>query len=337
MAEMKAARAAGPGKPLEVVRTAIPEPSPDEIRIHVSACGVCHSDAFVQQGVFPWIEYPRIPGHEVVGRIDAVGANIADRRPGERVGVGWHGGHCFRCEACRRGDFPLCRNARVCGVSYDGGYAEYMTAPAEALVDIPDSFDSTEAAPLLCAGVTVFGALRHSGARPGDRVAVAGVGGLGHLAIQYSRRMGFETVAVTSRPEKAGLARELGADHVVAGEDHPGKALRRLGGARVILATAPSAETMSALVKGLGDNGELLIVGADMEPIRVAPFQLISRRASIRGWPCGAAADSADALAFSTLAGVAAHIETYPLDRAAEAYERMMTNRVRFRAVLTMD
>lgn len=337
MTEMKAARVAGPGEPLEIVDTKIPEPGPGEVRIRVAACGVCHSDAFVQQGMFPWIEYPRIPGHEVVGHVDAVGADISDRQPGDRVGVGWHGGHCFRCDACRRGDFTLCRNARVCGVSYDGGYAEYMTAPAEALVDIPESLDSVAAAPLLCAGITVFNALRHSGARPGDRVAVAGLGGLGHLAIQYSHRMGFETVAVTSRSDKAEMARELGAHEVLAGEANAGKALGRLGGARVILATAPSADAMSSLIPGLGDNGELLIVGADMDPVRVAPFQLISRRASIRGWPCGSATDSEDTLAFSALADVAARIETFPLARAAEAYERMMTNRVRFRAVLTMD
>ncbi|MGM0579027.1 MAG: alcohol dehydrogenase [Myxococcota bacterium] len=324
------------GGPFEVVERPIPEPGPGQVRIAVEACGICHSDQFVKDGLFPGLEYPRIPGHEVVGRIDELYGDVTGWDKDQRVGVGWHGGHCFQCDACRQGDFVLCENQQICGISYDGGYAEYMVAPVEALAPIPDSLDSADAAPLLCAGVTTYNAIRHTGARPGDVVAVQGIGGLGHLAVQYSRHMGFHTVAVSSGPDKESLARELGADtYVDASAGDPAEALQALGGARVLITTAPNAEAMSPMVDGLSRNGELLVVGASTEPIQVSPLQLIMARRAVRGWPSGTAMDSQETLRFSALRRITPMVETMRLEEASDAYERMLRNDARFRVVLT--
>ena len=335
---MKVVQAPHPGGNFELVERPIPEPARNQVRIKVEACGICHSDAFVKEGHWPGLQYPRIPGHEVAGRIDAVGAEVTNWKPGQRVGVGWHGGHCFTCEACRRGDFLLCHNGKITGFSHDGGYAEYMITPAEALAAIPDDLAAAEAAPLLCAGITVFNALRHSGARAGDLVAVQGIGGLGHLGIQYARQMGFRTFAIGRGSDKEPLARKLGAAHFVdTAIGNPAQELQKFGGASVILATAPDAKSISALVDGLANNGKLVVVGASPDPITVTPIQLIGGRKSIQGWPSGAAKDSEDTLQFSVLTGVRPMIERYPLEKANEAYQQMITGRARFRVVLTMS
>ncbi len=337
MGTMKAVQISQAGGDFEVVERDIPEPGAGQVRVKVAACGICHSDAFIKEGTFP-IEYPRVPGHEVTGTVDAVGDGVSGWQAGQRVGVGWHGGHCFACESCRRGDFVTCKNAKICGVAYDGGYAEYMVAPAEALAAIPDDLSFVDAAPLLCAGVTTYNALRRSGASAGDLVAVQGVGGLGHLGIQYAAKMGFHTVALSRGTDKKELALELGADEYIDTEaEKPAKALAKMGGARVILCTAPSGKAMSALVGGLSASGTLLVVGVAADPIEVSPGALIMRRASISGHPSGTPRDSEDTMQFSDLRSIAAKIETYPLEKAAEAYERMITNKARFRVVLTMD
>jgi D-arabinose 1-dehydrogenase-like Zn-dependent alcohol dehydrogenase len=335
---MKAVQVTNPGGNLELVERPIPEPTRNQVRIKVEACGICHSDAMVKEGHLPGIQYPRVPGHEIAGRIDAVGADVTNWKPGERVGVGWHGGHCFTCEACRRGDFILCHNEKITGVSYDGGYAEYIVVPAEAVAAIPDDLPAAEAAPLLCAGITVFNALRNSGARAGDLVAVQGIGGLGHLGIQYARQMGFRTFAIGRGKDKEPLARKLGAAHFVdtaAGD--PAEELQKFGGARVILATAPDSKSISALVNGLSNNGRLVVIGATPEPITVAPIQLIPGRKSIHGWASGTAKDSEDTMQFSVLTGVRPIIERYPLEKANDAYQQMITGKARFRVVLTMS
>ncbi|WP_455384627.1 alcohol dehydrogenase [Acidihalobacter prosperus] len=334
---MKAVQVSKAGGEFEVVERPLPEPGPGQVRVKVEACGICHSDAFVKDGAFPGIEYPRVPGHEVIGRVDALGPGVDAFSAGQRVGVGWHGGHCFRCEACRAGDFVNCSNAQIAGVSYDGGYAEYMVAPAEALARVPDALDSAEAAPLLCAGITTFNALRNAGARAGDTVAVLGIGGLGHLAVQYARKMGMRTVALSHGPAKEALARELGAhDYIDTSAGDPAEALQALGGARIILSTAPNSAAISAVVGGLGRDGCLLVVGVDGAPIEVAPLQLIPGRHSVGGWPSGTPKDSEDTLDFSARFDVLPRIETYPLEQAAEAYDRMLGNQARFRVVLTM-
>ena len=334
---MKAVQVSKAGGEFEVVERPLPEPGPGQVRVKVEACGICHSDAFVKDGAFPGIEYPRVPGHEVIGRVDALGPDVDAFSAGQRVGVGWHGGHCFRCEACRAGDFVNCSNAQIAGVSYDGGYAEYMVAPAEALARVPDALDSAEAAPLLCAGITTFNALRNAGARAGDTVAVLGIGGLGHLAVQYARKMGMRTVALSHGPAKEALARELGAhDYIDTSAGDPAEALQAIGGARVILSTAPNSAAISAVVGGLGRDGRLLVVGVDGAPIEVAPLQLIPGRHSVGGWPSGTPKDSEDTLDFSARFDVLPRIETYPLEQAAEAYDRMLGNQARFRVVLTM-
>lgn len=315
----------------------LPEPEPEagDVRIRVEACGICHSDVFVKEGLWPELELPRVPGHEVVGVIDQVGDDVDGFAVGDRVGVGWHGGHCFFCDPCRRGDFILCQDGEVTGISFDGGYAEKMVAPAEALARVPEGLSAEHAAPLLCAGVTTYNALRHTGARPGDRVAVLGIGGLGHLGVQYARRMGFETVALSRGPEKEELARELGADSYVDTEaGDPAQALQDMGGARVILSTAPSAEAINAVKGGLGPRGELVVVGVDEGVIEVAPLELIEAGRAVRGWPSGHAMDSEETLEFSALRHVAPRVETFPLEQANEAYERMITNQARFRVVL---
>jgi D-arabinose 1-dehydrogenase-like Zn-dependent alcohol dehydrogenase len=303
----------------------------------VQACGVCHSDEFTKEGSWPGIQYPRIPGHEVAGLIDELGAGIARWSVGQRVGVGWHGGHDNTCRECRRGDLRNCRNLQVPGISYDGGYQEYMVAPIEALVSLPDSLTDVEAAPLLCAGVTTYNALRHSGALPGDLVAVQGIGGLGHLGIQFAARFGYKVAAIGRGPQTAGLAKKLGASvYIDSKATDAADALQTLGGARVILATAPSSRAMSELVNGLGPNGKLMVVGAAFDPIEVTPVQLISGSRSLQGWASGTPADSEDTLRFAELTGVRPMIETYPLEQAAEAYARMLSGKAEFRVVLTM-
>jgi D-arabinose 1-dehydrogenase-like Zn-dependent alcohol dehydrogenase len=303
----------------------------------VQACGVCHSDEFTKEGSWPGIQYPRIPGHEVAGLIDELGAGIARWSVGQRVGVGWHGGHDNTCRECRRGDLRNCRNLQVPGISYDGGYQEYMVAPIEALVSLPDSLTDVEAAPLLCAGVTTYNALRHSGALPGDLVAVQGIGGLGHLGIQFAARFGYKVAAIGRGPQTAGLAKKLGASvYIDSKATDAADALQTLGGARVILATAPSSRAMSELVNGLGPNGKLMVVGAAFDPIEVTPVQLISGSRSLQGWASGTPADSEDTLRFAELTGVRPMIETYPLEQASEAYARMLSGKAEFRVVLTM-
>ncbi|GAC1299242.1 MAG: alcohol dehydrogenase [Myxococcales bacterium] len=332
---MRAVEIPQPGSPFKLVERPIPQPAARQVRIAVEACGICHSDAFVKEGHFPGVAYPRVPGHEVVGRIDAVGEGVTAWRDGQRVGVGWHGGHCGVCEACRSGDFVACARGLICGFSYDGGYAEFMVAPQEALVSIPDGLDPAAAAPLLCAGVTTFNSLRNSGARAGDLVAVQGIGGLGHLGIQYARKLGFRTVALSRGADKRALALELGAhDYIDQEKGDAAAALQKLGGARAILATAPNAQLMSKLIDGLGRNGTLLVLGAAAEPIQVSPFQLISARKRVQGWPSGAPKDSEETVAFSVLNGVASRNEVFPLEKVAEAYQRMLGNQARFRVVL---
>jgi D-arabinose 1-dehydrogenase-like Zn-dependent alcohol dehydrogenase len=337
MSKMKAVQVSKPGGNFELVERDIPEPGRSQVRIKVEACGICHSDVLTKEGLWPGIQYPRVPGHEIAGRVDAVGTDVTNWKPGQRVGVGWHGGHDFTCNSCRRGDFVNCQNEKITGISHDGGYAEYIVTPAEAVAAIPDDLSAAEAAPLLCAGITVFNALRHSGATAGDLVAVQGIGGLGHLGIQYARQMGFRTFAIGRGKDKEELARKLGAAHYVdtaAGD--PAAELQKFGGARIILATAPDSKAMSALVNGLSGNGELLVVGATADPITVTPLQLIMGRKAIQGWASGIATDSEDTMQFSALTGVRPMIEKYPLEKAAEAYEQMISGRARFRVVLTM-
>ena len=332
---MRAFEVPKPGSPFTLVEKSIPQPAAAQVRIAVEACGICHSDAMVREGHFPGLAYPRVPGHEVVGTIDAVGEGVTAWRPGQRAGVGWHGGHCGVCAACRAGDFIECERGLICGLSYDGGYAEFMIAPQEALVAIPDALDAAAAAPLLCAGVTTFNSLRHSGALPGELVAVQGIGGLGHLGIQYARKLGFRTVALSLGADKRALAMELGAHEYIDQETGDAATeLKKRGGARVILATAPNSKLMSQLVDGLGRNGTLLVVGASAEPIQVSPLQLIGARRRIQGWPSGTAKDSEETLAFSVLNGVSSRNEIFPIERVNEAYERMIGNRARFRVVL---
>jgi D-arabinose 1-dehydrogenase-like Zn-dependent alcohol dehydrogenase len=337
ISKMKAVQVSKPGGNVELVERNIPEPGRGQVRIKVEACGICHSDALVKEGHWPGIQYPRIPGHEIAGRIDAVGADVTNWKPGQRVGVGWHGGHDFTCDACRRGDFINCPNAKITGITHDGGYQEYMVSPAEAVAAIPDDLPAAEAAPLLCAGITVFNALRNSGARAGDLVAVQGIGGLGHLGIQYARQMGFRTFAIGRGKDKEALARKLGAAHYVdTAAGNPAAELQKFGGASIILATAPDSKSMSALFDGLSSNGTLVVVGASQDPIAVTPIQLIRGRKALQGWASGTAMDSQDTMQFSALSGVRPMIEKFPLEKATEAYEQMISGRARFRVVLTM-
>ena len=334
--KMKAAQISKAGGDWELVERDIPEPGAGQVRVKVAACGICHSDALVKEGVWPGLQYPRVPGHEIAGQIDAVADNVTLWQKGQRVGVGWHGGHCFVCDQCRRGDFAMCVNRKVTGIDFDGGYQEYMIAPAAALAAIPDNLPAEEAGPFMCAGVTVFNALRNSGAHAGDLVAVHGIGGLGHLAVQYALRMGFKTVAINRGNDKEPLARKLGANHYIDATSTDVIAeLQKLGGANVILATAPNAEAISALVDGLAPGGKLLVPAAPAEPLTISMFSLITKRSSVAGWYSGTARDSQDTLEFSALSDVHPMIEKYPLDRVAEAYEQMHSGRVRFRVVLT--
>src|SRR5689334_11772616 len=336
--KMKAAQIGKGGGDWELVERAVPDPGPGQVRVKVEACGICHSDALVKDGLWPGLQYPRVPGHEIAGRIDAVGDDVKSWTAGQRVGVGWHGGHDFTCDQCRRGDFAMCSNRKVTGLDFDGGYAEYVIAPASALAAIPDDVPAEEAGPFMCAGVTVFNALRNSGARAGDVVAVHGIGGLGHLGVQYARRMGFQTVAINRGTDKEKLARKLGAHHYIdATATDVVAELQKLGGAHVILATAPSAQAISSLVDGLAPGGKLLVPAAPAEPLAIGVFSLIQKRSSVAGWYSGTARDSQDTMEFSALSDVHPMIEKYTLDRVAEAYEQMRSGRVRFRVVLMMN
>lgn len=332
---MRAVQVEKPGSGLQMVERPTPEPGPGQVRLKVEACGICYSDSYTIEGQWPGIVYPRVPGHEIAGRIDAIGPGVTAWTKGQRVGVGWHGGHCGVCVNCRRGDFIACIKGQIPGITYDGGYQEYMIAPQEALAAIPADLDAVEAAPLLCAGITTFNSLRHSGAQPGDLVAVHGIGGLGHLGVQFAAKMGFHTVAIARGKDKANLALGLGAHRYIDSQsEDAAKVLAEMGGAKVILTTVTDAKAMSALIEGLGIDGKLLVVGASPEPIEVSPLQLIGKRRSIAGWPSGRAVDSEDTMRFSTLANIRPMVETYPLARAAEAYERMMSGKARFRVVL---
>lgn len=337
IAPMKVAQISKAGGNFEIVEREIPKPGAGEVLIKVQACGVCHSDVLTKEGAWPGIHYPRVPGHEVAGVVEEAGAGVAEWKKGQRVGVGWHGGQDGTCVSCRRGDFRNCRNLKIAGIHYDGGYQQYMVAPAEALATIPESLSDVEAAPLLCAGITTYNALRHSGAMPGDLVAVQGIGGLGHLGVQFASKFGYNVAAIGRGPENAELAKKLGAKvYIDSKATNAAEELQKLGGAQVILATAPNSKAMSELIDGLGPNGKLMVIGATFDAIEVTPIQLISGSRTIQGWAAGTPADSEDTLRFAELSGVRPMIETYPLERAAEAYARMMSGNARFRVVLTM-
>jgi D-arabinose 1-dehydrogenase-like Zn-dependent alcohol dehydrogenase len=334
---MKSVQVPRPGGNFEIVEREIPLPGPGHVRIRVLACGVCHSDVVTKDGFIPGISYPRVPGHEVAGVIDDVGAGVTEWKKGERVGVGWHGGQDGTCLACRRGDFVNCANVKVCGVSYDGGYSEYMVAPVEALARMPESLDPADAAPLMCAGITTFNVLRHSGALPSDLVAVQGIGGLGHLGIQFANKFGYRVAAISRGAENGALAKKLGADiYIDSSASDVAAELQKLGGARAILATAPSGKAMSSLVGGLAPNGKLLVVGASTDPLEAGTSELIFGKRDIQGWLAGIPTDSEDTLRFAEMRDVRPMIEKYPLTKAAEAYDRMMSGKAVFRVVLTM-
>lgn len=334
---MKAAVINSAGDDFSLEEREIPSPKENEVLIKVDACGICHSDNLTKEATFPGLELPRVPGHEVIGKVEGLGDNVNQWKKGQRVGVGWHGGHCFECEPCRRGDFINCKNAKVSGISYDGGYAEYMTAPKEAIVEVPEKMNAAEAAPLLCAGITVYNGIRNSGIRPGDVVAVQGIGGLGHLAIQYASKMGMQTVAISHSADKKDLAEKMGAQHFVdSSEENPAKALQKLGGAKLIVGTAPKGDAMSQVVNGLGTDGKLLAIAVTGETVEVSPMQLIAGRKSVSGWPSGTPIDSEDTLKFSQMTDTKPMIEEYPLEKVNEAFDRMMNNEARFRVVLKM-
>jgi D-arabinose 1-dehydrogenase-like Zn-dependent alcohol dehydrogenase len=338
MKKMRVVQVPAAKQPFQMVERPVPEPGPGDVRVKVEACGICHSDMYTAEGLWPGIEYPRAPGHEVAGVVDALGAGAAGWSAGDRVGLGWHGGHCGYCEACRRGSFVMCMiAARVPGIHYDGGYAEYVVAPAVALARIPKGLTAVEAAPLMCAGVTTFNSLRNAGVRPPDLVAVLGIGGLGHLGVQFASRMGHRTVAIARGRDKEELARKLGAHHYIDSKaTDPAAELQKLGGARAILATVTNGAAMTAVLGGLGQDGTLIVLGAADTPLAVPPLVLIGGRRSVRGWPSGSSIDSQDTLAFSALNGVRPMTEEFPLERAAEGYARMMSGGARFRVVLTM-
>ena len=334
MAKMRAIQVTKANAPFELVEREIPTPGPRWVRIKVEACGVCHSDLFAKAGAYPGIVLPRIPGHEIAGRVDAIGAEVTAWKVGDRVGVGWHGGHCFECDACRRGMFINCVKAKTTGISHDGGYADYAVVPTESVARIPEELSAVDAGPLLCAGVTTYNSLRNSGARPGQTVAVQGIGGLGHLAVQYAARMGFRTIAISRGADKAALAKELGAHEYIDTDKAPAaEALQALGGADVVLATAPSSDAMQSTIDGLKPRGKLLIVAAPFTPISVNTMGLLSGK-SIAGWPSGSAIDSEDTMRFSALTNVRPRVETFKLEEAEKAFTHMMENKARFRAVL---
>lgn len=338
MGKMRAMQVSKPGGDFELVEKEIPEPGPRQVRIKVKACGICHSDMFTKEGLHPSVTYPRIPGHEVAGVIDAVGPDVKEWKVGQSVGVGWNGGYCGHCDSCRRGDFNTCEEVQVTGITCDGGYAEYMVASVNALALIPQELSAIEAGPLLCAGITTFNSLRNSGARAGDLVAILGVGGLGHLAVQFASRMGFKTVAIARGKEKEALAKKLGASiYIDSQATSAAEELTRLGGAKVVLSTVTDSKTISEIVQGLRTNGKLIIVGVSKEPMEVSPAALIRKRLSIMGWPSGSSIDSQDTLAFCAHSGVRSINQEFPLEKAAEAYDLMMKGKAKFRAVLTMD
>ena len=333
---MRSVQVSKPKGPLEIVERDIPEPGARHVRIKVQACGVCHSDSFTKEGLFPGIQYPRVPGHEIAGIIDVVGKDVSEWKPGQRVAVGWHGGNDFQCDSCRRGDFVTCTHLQVPGIAYDGGYADYVVVPTEALASIPAELSATEAAPLMCAGITTYNALRNSGAREGDTVAIIGVGGLGHLGIQFASKMGFNTIAIGRGKDKEDLVKRLGAAHYIDGKSqNTVEELVKLGGAKVILATVPSGKAMGEVLGGLAVNGKLIMIGVSDEALEVPPTLFILGRRSVVGWPAGTSMDSQDTLSFSVLSGVRSMNEVFPLERAPEAYERMMSGKARFRVVLT--
>ena len=338
MAKMRAVQVTRPKGSLEIVEREIPDPGAGWVRVKIEACGICHSDAMAKEGTWPGIEYPRVPGHEIAGNIDAIGPGVLGWTRGQRVGVGWHGGHCGYCDSCRRGDFVTCQVAlQIPGIAYDGGYAEYMITPAGALALIPDGLSSVDAAPLVCAGVTTFNSLRNSGARPGDLVAILGIGGLGHLGVQFAAKMGFNTVAIARGLDKEPLARKLGANsYIDSHAQDPAKELLKLGGAKVVLATVTNGDAMSAVLAGLGVNGKLIILGAAAEPLQVPGIPLLMGRRSVLGWPSGSSIDSQDTLFFSAQTGVRSMNEVFSLARATEAYDHMTSGKARFRAVLTI-
>jgi D-arabinose 1-dehydrogenase-like Zn-dependent alcohol dehydrogenase len=336
MTVMRVAQVSRPGGPFEIVERTVPEPPAGSVRIKVHACGVCHSDSYTKEGMYPGIQFPRVPGHEVAGVVDAIGPGVAGWQPGQRVGVGWNGGYCGYCDHCRRGDFFACVRTQITGISYDGGYGEYMVAPASAVAHMPADLPPVEAAPLMCAGLTTFNALRSSGARPGDVVGVLGLGGLGHLGVQYAAKMGFHTVGIARGKDKEPLARQLGASvYIDSQAQDPAAELLKLGGAKAILATATSGDAMSAVQGGLAVNGTLIIIGA-VPSLQVSPLLMIRGSTSVKGWYSGTSIDSQDTLAFSVRSGVRSMNEVYPLDRVNEAYDRMMSGKARFRVVLTI-
>ncbi|MEO6392011.1 MAG: alcohol dehydrogenase [Pyrinomonadaceae bacterium] len=335
MPKMRAAQVTSAGGPIEIVEREIPTPGPDQVRIRVQACGICHSDSLTKDGLVPGIKYPRVPGHEVAGIIDAIGTAVEGWTEGQKTGVGWHGGYCGRCDNCRRGNFFGCEWNQVTGIRYDGGYAEYMVTHHSALARLPDGISAIEAGPLVCAGVTTFNSLRNSGARPGDLVAVLGLGGLGHLGVQYAAKMGFKTVAIARGDEKEALARQLGAHYYIdSWAQDVAAELNKLGGAQIVLATVTNAEAMTATIGGLALNGKLMVLGAPPEPLAVSGLILLGGRKSVAGWYSGTSIDSQDTVGFSLLAGVRAMTEVFPLDQAAAAYDRMMSGDARFRVVL---
>jgi D-arabinose 1-dehydrogenase-like Zn-dependent alcohol dehydrogenase len=335
MVRMRAVQISRPNGPFEVVERELPEPVAGTVRIKVQACGICHSDSLVKEGLWPGLQYPRVPGHEVAGVIDAVGAGVAGWTPGQRIGVGWQGGYCGRCDSCRRGDFFACQFVKITGITHDGGYADYMIAPAESVALVPDELSAVEAAPLMCAGITTFNALRNSGARPGDVVGILGLGGLGHLGVQYASKMGFKTVGIARGQDKEPLAKKLGAwRYIDTLATDPAEQLAKLGGAKVILATVTHGPAMSAVVGGLAVNGTLMVIGAT-QSLEVSPLVLLAGRRSVKGWNSGTSIDSEDTLNFSASSGVRSMNEVFPLERVTEAYERMLSGKSRFRVVLT--
>jgi D-arabinose 1-dehydrogenase-like Zn-dependent alcohol dehydrogenase len=334
---MDSVQVSKPNGPFEIVERDIPVPGPTQVRVKVQACGICHSDSMMKEGLFPGVTYPRVPGHEVAGVIDEVGNDVVEWKFGQRVGVGWHGGQCGHCEPCRHGEFFACRYGQITGFTYDGGYADYMIASPNALALIPDQLSAAEAAPLMCAGVTTFNALRNSGAHVGDLVAILGIGGLGHLGVQFAAKMGFTTIAIARGKDKEEMARKLGATHYLDSQSqNVAEELAKMGGARVILGTVPSAEAMSAVLGGLSPNGKLMLLGASPEPLQVPIPQFISGRQSVMGWYSGTSIDSQDTLSFSALSGIRSMNEIFPLDHAEEAYDLMMSGNVRFRSILTI-
>ena len=338
MPKMRAVQVTRPGGPFELVEREIPQPGPRQVRVRVQACGLCHSDSLTKEGHWPGIKYPRVPGHEIAGVIDAVGAEVPRWKYGQRVGVGWLGSYCGYCESCRRGSFVTCANQLISGITMDGGYQEYVVAPFEGLALIPDELSPVDAGPLMCAGITTFNSLRNSGTRAGETVAVLGIGGLGHLGVQFASKMGFRTIAIARGTDKEALARQLGAhDYIDSQAGDVAEALQRLGGAKIVLATATNADAMAATIGGLSLDGRLIVLGADFKPIQLVTAGLIGRRTGIHGWPSGSSIDSEDTMRFSAMTGVRPMTETFPLEKATEAYEHMMSNKARFRVVITVE